>query len=72
MSLSRWPVKSSVIVSLTTGSAFKGVLWKKSGPLLTLKDVFVLEPGQEPQARAGEVLIERDKVEFIQTLTQVA
>lgn len=71
MTLSRWPVKTTVIVNLITGTAFKGVLWKKTGPLLILKDVYGLTAGQEPQPLSGELMVERDRVEYIQTLTQV-
>lgn len=71
MTFSRWPLKSTVVVNLVTGSAFKGILWKKTGPLLILKDVYGLSAGNEPQPMSGELMVERDRVEYIQTLTQV-
>lgn len=68
MALSRWPVRRTVVVNLVTGSALQGVLWRKSGPLLVLREAAYLQAGQEPQAGMGEVIIERDKVEFIQAV----
>lgn len=71
MTLSRWPVRSTVVANLTTGSAFKGVLWKKTGPLLIMRDVSYLQVGHDPVPMDGEIVVEREKVEYLQTLTRV-
>lgn len=58
----------SVIVNLSSGQAFQGVLWRKRGPLLTLRNVTLLERGGSTRVD-GEVVIERNRVDFIQVLT---
>jgi len=55
-----------VLVNLTDGKAFSGVLWAKRGPLLVLRGAELLEPGADPVAVDGDVLIERPKILFIQ------
>lgn len=62
--------RRSVIVSLTTGKAFRGVLWAKRGPLLVLRNANLLaEDGPEGGVPMdGEVVVERSVVEFIQVL----
>lgn len=66
-----WPwrrtvVRRQVIVNLKSGRAFRGILWKQAGPLLLLRKVEMLETGRPPMPVDGEVLVERDEVEFIQ------
>jgi hypothetical protein len=64
----RVAVKRQVIVNLETGVAFKGVLYRQDGPLLVLCNAQLLEPGQHPVEMAGEVVIERTRVDFIQVV----
>ncbi|MFF9554583.1 hypothetical protein ACF1DY_01945 [Streptomyces albus] len=63
----RTAVRRRVVVNLD-GRAFEGVLWAQRGPLLVLRDARLLEPGREPQAVDGEVVVERARVEFTQVL----
>lgn len=65
----RWPLCQRVLVNLVDGRAFDGVLYRRRGPLLVLRDARLIEPGSEPVAVDGEVLIERPKVAFIQVHT---
>jgi small nuclear ribonucleoprotein (snRNP)-like protein len=55
-----------VIVNLTDGSSFEGVLYRQDGPLLVLKNATYLEPRQQPVPLDGDTIIERDRVLFIQ------
>jgi hypothetical protein len=48
---------------------FRGVLYKQTGPLLVLKNAQLLEPGQAPVELAGEVVIERKTVDFVQVVS---
>ncbi len=48
------------------GRAFDAVLWRKRGPLLVLRDAQLIEPGADPVAVDGEVIVERPHVAFIQ------
>lgn len=65
MTLSRYPVKRSVVVNTKSGRAFRGVLWAKRGPLLVLKNATLIEAGMTTQVD-GEVLIQRIDIDFIQ------
>lgn len=68
MSYRRLIARRRVIVNLTTGKAIEGVLVRHSGPLLVLKGAVLLEPGAVPVVMDGEVVVERDRVDFIQAL----
>jgi len=55
-----------VIVNLKSGRAVDGALVRRSGPLLFLKNAFLLEEGRDPVPLDGETVIERAEVEFMQ------
>lgn len=59
-------LRKKVVVNLLTDRAFVGILWAQRGPLLVLRNVVMHEPGSEPASVDGEVVVERDQVEFIQ------
>lgn len=59
--------RRSVVVNLTDGAAFRGVLWQARGPLLILKSATLHEHGQAKPVD-GEVLIERHRVSFVQVI----
>lgn len=61
----RYLVRKQVIVNQSE-QAFSGILWLQRGQLLILKQAQLLQPGTEPQAMDGEVVIERSTVLFIQ------
>lgn len=59
----------AVIVNLTDSeTAFRGVLWRERGPYLILKQAAALRVSQEATALDGDVVVERDKVLFLQVL----
>jgi hypothetical protein len=64
----RLAVRKRVLVNLDTGRAIRGVLMSQRGALLELRDPEVIEPGLNPRPASGTILIERARVEFIQTL----
>ena len=64
----RLVVHRRVVVNLVSGRAIEGVLVAQDGPLLHVKDARVHEPGADPAAVDGDVVIERDRVDFIQAL----
>ena len=68
MSYRRLIAHRRVIVNLTTGKAIEGVLVRHCGPLLVLKGAVLLEVGADPIAMDGEIVLERDRVDFIQAL----
>lgn len=67
-SFRRTLVRRRVVVNLLTDKAFAGILWAQRGQLVVLRDVTLHEPGAEPAAVDGEVVVERDQIEFIQIL----
>lgn len=64
----RLVVRRRVVVNMTTGQAVEGVMIRQSGPLLFVADAVLHEPHTEPTSLDGEVVIERDRVAFIQAL----
>ncbi len=62
----RLMVRRRVVVNLVGDRAVTGVLWSRRGGFLVLKDAQLLEPGAQPVTMDGDVLIERDRVEFVQ------
>ncbi len=65
----RWPICERVLVNMVDGRAFAGVLFARRGPLLVLRQAQLIEPGTEPVDLDGEVIIERQRVAFIQVRT---
>lgn len=62
----RLMARKRVLVNLRSGSAMTGVLWQRRGRTLVLKQAQLLEPGSEPAAMDGAVVVDRDQVEFVQ------
>lgn len=58
----------TVIVSLIApdGGALRGVLWRSRGPWLVLKDATAVRDGHAPEALAGDVIVERRNVAFME------
>lgn len=56
-----------VIANLKSGRAVDGVLVRRSGPLLFMKNAVLLEPGRDPVPLDGETVVERVEVEFLQS-----
>lgn len=68
MAFSRLIVRRRVIVNLLSDKAIEGVIVRKAGTLLFLKDCVLHEPGEQPTPLDGEVIIDRPTVDFIQAL----
>lgn len=64
----RFVVHRRVVVNLLSGRAVEGVVVERDGPLLVVADARLHEPGAQPQAVDGHVVIERSQVDFIQAL----
>lgn len=61
-------VARRVVVNLKTGRALDGVLVRRDGPLLFLKNAVLLEEGSEPAAVDGEAVVQAVEIDFIQAL----
>lgn len=62
----RLGVRCRVLVSLIDGKAFDGLLWARKGRLVVLRDARLIEPGAEPVPVDGDVLLDRDRIDFVQ------
>lgn len=60
--------RRSGIVNLKSGRTFRGIIWKQSGPLIVLRHAEMLEVGRQPVPVDGEVVIQRDEIDFIQLM----
>jgi small nuclear ribonucleoprotein (snRNP)-like protein len=59
-----------VVVNLKSGRGVDGLLVRKSGDLLFIREATALEPGATPQAIDGETVVQRGDIDFIQTLVR--
>lgn len=55
-----------VVVNLKSGRAVDGLVVRRTGDVLFLKNAVLLEPGAEPAPLDGETVVERAEVDFIQ------
>lgn len=62
----RLVVRRRVLVNLRSGRAITGTLWVRRGRTLVLKSAELLEPGAAPVSMDGDVILDRDQVEFVQ------
>ena len=59
-------LRKRVLVNLNDGKAMDGVLYARRGRLLVLRNVTLLEPGTNPVDVDGVVIVDRDRVDFVQ------
>lgn len=64
----RYPELRQIIVNTKTDRAFRGLLWEKRRRILVLRSVEIVKPGGDVVKVDGEVVIERDNVDFIQVV----
>jgi hypothetical protein len=62
----RLGLRRRVVVNLVGGQAVEGVLWARKGRSLVLKDAKLYEVGAEPVGMDGEIVFDRDRVDFVQ------
>jgi hypothetical protein len=58
-----------VVVNLKSGRGVDGLLVKRAGDLLFLRNAQALEPGAEPVRIDGETVVARADIDFIQALS---
>ena len=63
-----YPVKRTVVINTKTERAFRGVLWRAGWRYMVLRNVEMIGPGREVTPVDGEVVVERNNVDFIQVV----
>lgn len=64
----RYPTLRRVVVNTKTDRAFRGVVWRRRGGFLVLRNAEMLEGKERVVPLDGEILIESANVDFIQVL----
>jgi hypothetical protein len=57
-----------VVINLKTGRAVDGLLVRRTGDLLFLRNATAFEPGATPAGLDGEAVVLRSEIDFIQAL----
>jgi hypothetical protein len=65
----RHPAFAKLVLVSTGEQAFRGILVRTHGRYVVLADAFVIEQGSAPVRADGEIILHRDKVQYIQVLT---
>lgn len=63
---SRLAVRRRVVINLVDGTAMQGILFRKVGDLLVIREAVYLEAGHEPLPIDGEALIDINSVIYTQ------
>lgn len=65
-----YPELRTVIVNLKSGTAFRGVVWRRRGPFVVLRKAELLRQAERSPATSldGEVLVQRADIDFIQVI----
>lgn len=65
----RYPTLRQVIVNTKTGHAFRGVLWRKRGGYLVLRNAGMIAKQSDTRVPVdGELVIESSNVDFMQVV----
>lgn len=68
-SYGRLAMSRRVMINLTSGDAIEGVLWDERNPLIVVRDARLHSSDSAPVPLDGEVVIERDRIKFMQVLS---
>jgi len=65
-----YPELHMAIVNLTSGTAFRGVIWRRRGPFLVLRSAELLQDRDTAVNKKvdGEVIVKMADVDFIQVV----
>ena len=66
--LDRYPQVREVIVTTKTDKSFRGILWERRRGYIVLRKASLLQARADAIKMDGEVMIERDNVDFIQVI----
>lgn len=63
-----YPAYRKGLVNLKSGSALRGIIWRRRRGYVILRQAALLRPRESPVAMDGEVMIYREDVDFIQVV----
>lgn len=66
LSVRRVAVRRRVVVSLVDDQAITGILWRRHRRFVVLRSAELVAPGREPVRMNGDVVIERDRINWVQ------
>lgn len=55
-----------VVVNLVDDQAITGILWRRHRKLVVVRNAQLVQPGREAVSMDGDVLIERDRINWVQ------
>jgi hypothetical protein len=61
-----YPYRHTVLVTLKTGTTFRGILWNRCSGWLILRHAELLKDKATAMVLPGEVLVDRRDIEFVQ------
>jgi hypothetical protein len=62
-------IRTTAVVTLTTGDAFRGIVWDVDRALVVLRDSQLIDPrADSPQVVDGEVLLAWERIAYIQII----
>jgi hypothetical protein len=67
----RLAVRRRVVVNLVDDQAVAGVLWRRHRRLVVLRSAELVQPGREPVRMDGDVVIERDRINWVQIVGMI-
>ncbi len=59
-------LRREVVINLHDGTGFRGVLYRRDGHLMELRNAQRLEPGRDPVDCDGSIILERREIQFWQ------
>jgi small nuclear ribonucleoprotein (snRNP)-like protein len=66
----RYPELRTVIVNLHSGTSFKGVIWRRTGPFVVIRNAELLQDRDNAARKAvdGEIAVKLSDIDFVQVL----
>ncbi|MPZ66176.1 MAG: hypothetical protein GEU83_11895 [Pseudonocardiaceae bacterium] len=66
----RIAVRRRVVVQLTDDRAMTGILWRRTRGLVVVRGAELVEPGRDPVPMDGEIVLERERIAWVQIVTE--
>jgi len=65
-----YPELKTAIVNLSSGTAFRAVIWRRTGPFIVLRNAEMLQDrgSNERHVVNGEVVVKLSDIDFIQVI----